>query len=614
MLKGLTRRRDKAAKIDQAFRRVEKVTAVGALLSGLELLRVSGVYSDDSLNSWPITRTRLPALTGRRGRLLGWAVKYPNVIGVAGIRAASAGLLLIPGLGRIPRAIGLGGTVGTGALLHLRTQYGNDGSDDFAVINFTTALIEKFFPQDPFARQLALGFIAAQSALSYYTSGAVKLNSHMWRSGQALPGVLRTATYGDSWLYGIFRHRPRLAAAASWSVMMFEVAFPLALVLPKPLSRTLLVGGGVFHLANGLFMGLNRFMWSFTGSYPAVMYFSEVFTQELGTVNEWSRTRKLAVLAGGAVSVGAVVATRAVTMIQNREQPQEQHEATAPGQFLDLPTGKIHAMIEGRDNGQPVVFESAMAMPCTGWHYVVTELADEYRTICYDRAGNGWSPKASAGDTSASATMARTTAVLGLSGNRQVILVGHSVGGLLALIAASQEPDKVCGLVLVDSSHPDQLDRSRSQREGLPVVAHGMHRMRSPRHRKNLAADDLGMADLPPEVRDITVERLREISPWRGAIAEFAAWQADWSDAAARAVIPKDLPLAVVTAGKQETLDKVHGQLQEEFAALSELSQHFRVEGADHDSLVLNARYAKSVADAIRWVHGQGANDDGAKV
>jgi len=42
------------------------------------------------------------------------------------------------------------------------------------------------------------------------------------------------------------------------------------------------------------------------------------------------------------------------------------------------------------------------------------------------------------------------------------LLVGHSLGGLIVRLYAGLHPEEVVGLVLLDSSHPDQLDRERT--------------------------------------------------------------------------------------------------------------------------------------------------------
>lgn len=598
-------------RLTHVFRWVERITAVGAAIGGLEVVRVGSTYADDSINSWPITRTRLRGLNRGMGQVVDHAVRHPRVLTVAGVRAASAALLTVPGLGRRTRAVGLVGAVGSGALLHLRTNYGNDGSDHMAVLNFTTALVDKAFPYDLRARQMALGFVAAQSALSYFTSGVVKLGSPMWRSGEALTGILRTGTYGDQHLYAVFRDRPRLSMVASWAVMLFESGFPLVFVLPKPLSRSLLLGAAAFHLVNARFMGLNRFLWSFVGSYPAVAYFADqTFVNPAGVSGGVKRQRVAAWLA--LALAGAAMAWTSARWSGRGEGTKSDsvrgsEASPGPGQQLSVSSGRVHAVIAGAEHGTPVLFESALATPCTAWAHVVSDLGDDYRTICYDRPGNGWTVPVPQREMTATETVGRALEVLQSSSKGPAIVVGHSVGGLLALMAAARAPHLVCGLVLVDASHPGQLKRSNAQRDGVPMVAQGLRAMLRPRRRRTIPAEDFGaIMHLTPEIRDLTVERLRHAAPWRGALAELRAWRRNWSDEADKARLPSDLPLAVVTAGEQANIDPVHGQLQAEFATLSSPARHTRVVGASHDGLVLTDTHAGSVADAIRWVREQG--------
>jgi pimeloyl-ACP methyl ester carboxylesterase len=40
-----------------------------------------------------------------------------------------------------------------------------------------------------------------------------------------------------------------------------------------------------------------------------------------------------------------------------------------------------------------------------------------------------------------------------------VVLVAHSYGGLIAVIAAAEHPEDIAGVVLVDASHPEQMER-----------------------------------------------------------------------------------------------------------------------------------------------------------
>lgn len=260
--------------LDATFRHIERVTAVGATISAAELMATAEMLDDDGLLGWPISRTRIYGLNRGPGKHLEKILGYPQIVGVAQTRLLSGLALLAPTPSRRARGGALAGMTGTGAALNLRSNFGLDGSDHLAFINFAVTLLEKLFPHDKKAREVALAFIAAQSCLSYFTSGAVKLTSPVWRSGEAVTGVFRTRTYGDRWFYRLVNDNPGLAKAVAWSVMLAEVLFPLVLVAPKPVARAILAGGAAFHLGNARFMGLNRFFWSFTATYPAVAYFS----------------------------------------------------------------------------------------------------------------------------------------------------------------------------------------------------------------------------------------------------------------------------------------------------------------------------------------------------
>ena len=110
-----------------------------------------------------------------------------------------------------------------------------------------------------------------------------------------------------------------------------------------------------------------------------------------------------------------------------------------------------------------MIIEAGMGEPGVesgSWRTVVDEISKTNRVCLYDRAGLGKSdpapklPRTSqdvANDLNALLTNA------GVPG--PYLLVGHSYGGLHVRMFASQFPDKVIGMVLVDSAHPDQDER-----------------------------------------------------------------------------------------------------------------------------------------------------------
>ena len=129
------------------------------------------------------------------------------------------------------------------------------------------------------------------------------------------------------------------------------------------------------------------------------------------------------------------------------------------GRMVSLDTHAIHLYCVG--TGSPtVVFESDLDQYGTlSWDSVQDEIGEFTRACSYDRAGIMWSepgPRPRDGKTIAG----ELAAVLNAAGeDGPYVLVGHAFGGAYARIFAGQNPEAVCGMVLVDSSHPDQLTR-----------------------------------------------------------------------------------------------------------------------------------------------------------
>lgn len=89
--------------------------------------------------------------------------------------------------------------------------------------------------------------------------------------------------------------------------------------------------------------------------------------------------------------------------------------------------------------------------------------------VTYDRAGLGRS-EAPLAARDLDDFLTELGAVLERVGATRAVLVGHSLGGLLAFAFARRWPARVAGLVLLDASHPDQVSRllagaSRAERQ-----------------------------------------------------------------------------------------------------------------------------------------------------
>jgi pimeloyl-ACP methyl ester carboxylesterase len=106
-------------------------------------------------------------------------------------------------------------------------------------------------------------------------------------------------------------------------------------------------------------------------------------------------------------------------------------------------------------SGTPAVVVLAGAGDCqASWAPVATRLAEHTRVITYDRAGIGWSERGPA--PTADGYLAELQAVLDACvPDARYILVGHSLGGMIARLHAQQHPDRLAGLVQVDATPED---------------------------------------------------------------------------------------------------------------------------------------------------------------
>ena len=115
------------------------------------------------------------------------------------------------------------------------------------------------------------GYLAVQLLLSYFISGWVKIVNPDWRSGRALQDVFQFSTYPASEQLRSIANHPWLLFCASWSVMIFELSFPLALITQATLIIGLMIAA-LFHFANACLFGLNRFFWIWLTAYPSLLW------------------------------------------------------------------------------------------------------------------------------------------------------------------------------------------------------------------------------------------------------------------------------------------------------------------------------------------------------
>jgi pimeloyl-ACP methyl ester carboxylesterase len=149
-------------------------------------------------------------------------------------------------------------------------------------------------------------------------------------------------------------------------------------------------------------------------------------------------------------------------------------EFPAIGKLVDI--GGRRIQLDCRGSGTPtVVFESGLDMSGSlAWLGVHDSIAAGTRACAYSRAGIMWSDSHT-GPQTGKLVAEDLHKVLAAAGERPpFILVAHSIGGPYAMIYTKSYGRDVAGLVLVDASHPDQVERLKSL---TPVTLQGSLRM-----------------------------------------------------------------------------------------------------------------------------------------
>ncbi|SFB48000.1 hypothetical protein SAMN05216266_11382 [Amycolatopsis marina] len=259
---------------DKALTMVEQLTGLGAAVSSLEYLASSRDFDRGELLSWDTARTRYRWMTGKSEKALATVFDKPGIQALFGMRVLAAATLINPNATAQSKTVAATYLAGTNFAVHARSPYGSDGSETVLTISLTTLALSRMFGSDPQARRACLWFIAAQSCLSYGIAGAAKLISPVWRDGTAVRDIFRTRMFGHRLAFSVLRDRPKLARVLGQVTIAGEMLFPLVLVSPRPVARALLGVGAGFHVSNAVFMGLNRFVWAFLGTYPAIVYCS----------------------------------------------------------------------------------------------------------------------------------------------------------------------------------------------------------------------------------------------------------------------------------------------------------------------------------------------------
>lgn len=293
------------------------------------------------------------------------------------------------------------------------------------------------------------------------------------------------------------------------------------------------------------------------------------------------------------MAVGGVLAGLVSAVYQAGAERRDARRFPPPGKLIDIGGRRLHLWHMG--TGAPaVVIVPALGAPGLEWVGVQRLLAQHTTTYVYDRAGLGWSDPAPWPRDISELTDELHRLVDAAAVPTPFVLVGQSLGGLVARLYTVRHRQAVAGLVLVDSSHEDMYQRLsqvnwRLNRYALwPYVLQellvplGVKRLAT---RLGLAPNLVSAAErrYPSDLVDAGVALALSAKQRRADVQEMLCFVPGMSTMRAEARDLGQVPLTVITADRHEPPERdVWFDMQRELAALSTASTHVIAENAGH--------------------------------
>jgi pimeloyl-ACP methyl ester carboxylesterase len=310
------------------------------------------------------------------------------------------------------------------------------------------------------------------------------------------------------------------------------------------------------------------------------------------------------------VVVGLIVLVLAVgvagMIYENISEARDRRFNPASGRVFDVGGNRMHIDCTG-DGSPTVILEAGLGDSYSSWRKVQPEVAEFTRVCSYDRAGLGYSDSSSQPRTSKVIAAELHALLRAAEYPPPYVVVGHSMGGFDVRVFAGLYRNEVVGVVLVDSSHPDQNNRFPPELRNMEgswlreaefleyTMPFGIPRL-------------IGLCDQDP------VQRAAECNfrSAREGVAELKTFSESAAETAASPSLG-DLPLAVLShdpnkpsadlpADLAKPTNDAWERMQEELAQLSTRGTQAIAKNSSH---YIQIDRPDVVIDAIRNIVGQ---------
>jgi len=254
-------------------------------------------------------------------------------------------------------------------------------------------------------------------------------------------------------------------------------------------------------------------------------------------------------------------------------------EVTVPGgRIVSLPGGDLQVVERGPRDGSPIVLLHCFTCAIDWWDGMMPRLQRRHRVVAVDLLGHGGSEKPESGYTIENQADLVAQA-LGRLGVRDAEVVGHSLGGPVAVALAEQSPQLVDRLVLIDSrsSREDEGDLGLLANLAFaPVIGEALWRIKP----DFAVRQGLEVAFAPGyEVPDAFVEDVKRMT--------FSAYDTSANDdyteetSLAERVAATGKPLFVIMGSEEQIIDDPRAALASYREAVPDARSEL-IEGAGH--------------------------------
>lgn len=278
---------------------------------------------------------------------------------------------------------------------------------------------------------------------------------------------------------------------------------------------------------------------------------------------------------------------------------RDTHSNPAPGRMFEVNGHRLH--LDCRGQGDPtVVLFNGLGEVSASWARIAPALTPRVRVCAYDRAGQGWSDDASHPQDGVAAAKDLHALLAAAGEHGPFVLVGHSIGGPFAMTYAARYPTQVAGMVLLDSSSPEQFTRLPAYPREYAMIRR-VYALLPTLYRFGLGR--VGAAALPSHLPTAAADQVRALTTSahgaRNMRDDASMLHQVFGQAQALTTL-HDRPLAVVTASGSLKDTVGWAAAQDALLGLSDHHLH-SVVTSSHIGILEDPAPAAQAVQAITW-------------